>query len=278
MTNLADVEQISHHQKNAEIIARLERLPVTGRLQFMRITIGIATFFDAYTVLAIAFALPQLITEWHLTPAYVGAIIAAGYVGQLVGAIFFGSLAEKVGRLKVLSFTILLFVAMDISCLFAWSGMSLLIFRFLQGVGTGGEVPVASAYINEFIGAEKRGKFFLLYEVLFPLGLMFAGMAAFFLMPIYGWKVMFIVGLIPSLLVIPLRFFLPESPRWLASKGRFKEADQVVKSFEVGAIKSGKTLPEPVVKEINPQGMAKTDWRELFRGIYRKRTFTLWGM
>ena len=153
--------------------------------------------FDAYTVLAIAFALPQLITEWHLTPAYVGAIIAAGYVGQLIGAIFFGSLAEKVGRLKVLSFTILLFVAMDISCLFAWSGMSLLIFRFLQGVGTGGEVPVASAYINEFIGAEKRGKFFLLYEVLFPLGLMFAGMAAFFLMPIYGWKVMFIVGLVP---------------------------------------------------------------------------------
>ncbi|MBF1880008.1 MFS transporter [Acinetobacter baumannii] len=278
MTNLADVEQISHHQKNAEIIARLERLPVTGRLQFMRITIGIATFFDAYTVLAIAFALPQLITEWHLTPAYVGAIIAAGYVGQLVGAIFFGSLAEKVGRLKVLSFTILLFVAMDISCFFAWSGMSLLIFRFLQGVGTGGEVPVASAYINEFIGAEKRGKFFLLYEVLFPLGLMFAGMAAFFLMPIYGWKVMFIVGLVPSLLVIPLRFFLPESPRWLASKGRFKEADQVVKSFEDGAIKSGKTLAEPVVKEINPQGMAKTDWRELFRGIYRKRTFTLWGM
>lgn len=124
-------------------------------------------------------------------------IIAAGYVGQLIGAIFFGSLAEKVGRLKVLSFTILLFVAMDISCLFAWSGMSLLIFRFLQGVGTGGEVPVASAYINEFIGAEKRGKFFLLYEVLFPLGLMFAGMAAFFLMPIYGWKVMFIVGLVP---------------------------------------------------------------------------------
>ena len=260
MTNLADMELIHHHQqKNAEIIARLERIPVIRRLQFMRVTIGIATFFDAYTVLAIAFALPQLISEWHLTPAYVGAIIAAGYVGQLFGAVFFGSLAEKVGRLKVLSFTILLFVAMDIACLFAWSGLSLLVFRFFQGVGTGGEVPVASAYINEFIGAEKRGKFFLLYEVLFPLGLMFAGMAAYFLMPIYGWKVMFIVGLIPSLLVIPLRFFLKESPRWLASKGRFEEADQVVTLFEQGAIKSGKALPEPVVKEINPQSMAKTD-------------------
>lgn len=278
MTNLADVESIRHHQQNAHIIARLERLPVTKRLQFMRITIGIATFFDAYTVLAIAFALPQLITEWHLTPAYVGAIIAAGYVGQLIGAIFFGSLAEKVGRLRVLFFTIMLFVMMDIACLFAWSGLSLLVFRFLQGVGTGGEVPVASAYINEFIGAEKRGKFFLLYEVLFPMGLMFAGMAAYFLMPIYGWKVMFIVGLIPSLLVIPLRFFLPESPRWLASKGRFTEADKVVKIFEQGALKQGKALPEPVVKDINPQAMAKTNWRELFQGIYRKRTFTLWGM
>lgn len=278
MTNLADTELIHHHQKNAEIIARLERIPVTRELQFMRVTIGIATFFDAYTVLAIAFALPQLISEWHLTPAFVGAIIAAGYVGQLFGAVFFGSLAEKVGRIKVLSFTILLFVAMDISCLFAWSGLSLLVFRFFQGVGTGGEVPVASAYINEFIGAEKRGKFFLLYEVLFPLGLMFAGMAAYFLMPIYGWKVMFIVGLIPSVLVIPLRFFLKESPRWLASKGHFAEADQVVTCFEQGAIRQGKVLSEPIVKEINPQAMAKTDWRELFSGIYRKRTFTLWGM
>ena len=118
--------------------------------------------------------------------------------------------------------------------------MSLLIFRFLQGVGTGGEVPVASAYINEFIGAEKRGKFFLLYEVLFPLGLMFAGMAAFFLMPIYGWKVMFIVGLVPSLLVIPLRFFLPESPRWLAAK--------VVLKKPIKSSKALKTVPSKAVK------------------------------
>ncbi len=257
MTNLADVEQISHHQKNAEIIARLERLPVTGRLQFMRITIGIATFFDAYTVLAIAFALPQLITEWHLTPAYVGAIIAAGYVGQLVGAIFFGSLAEKVGRLKVLSFTILLFVAMDISCLFAWSGMSLLIFRFLQGVGTGGEVPVASAYINEFIGAEKRGKFFLLYEVLFPMGLMFAGMAAFFLMPIYGWKVMFIVGLIPSLLVIPLRFScLSHHAGWL-QKVVLKKPIKSSKALKMALLKAVKLCLNLWLKKLTRKAWQK---------------------
>ena len=86
----------------------------------------------------------------------------------------------------------------------------MMVLRFLQGVGTGGEVPVASAYINEFIGAEKRGRFFLLYEVIFPIGLMFAGMAGYFLVPIYGWQAMFIVGLIPSVLTIPLRWFMPE--------------------------------------------------------------------
>src|SRR4029453_15554502 len=166
-----------HVTGNAEVVARLERLPVTSRLMLLRVIVGVATFFDAYTVLAIAFALPQLVSEWKLTPTEVGMIISAGYVGQLFGAplfgllaerigrhktlftpagyvgrllgtSLFGSLAEKIGRLKTLFITILLFVSMDIACLFAWSGASMMLFRFLQGVGTGGEVPVAGAYIN----------------------------------------------------------------------------------------------------------------------------------
>ena len=263
---------------NAEIVARLERLPVTPRLKLIRVIVGIATFFDAYTVLAIAFAMPSLVTEWKLTPAEVGVIISAGYVGQLFGAVVFGSLAEKFGRLKILMLTIVLFVSMDIACLFAWSGFAMMAFRFFQGVGTGGEVPVASAYINEFIGAEKRGRFFLLYEVIFPIGLMFAGMAGFFLVPIYGWKAMFIVGLVPSVLTIPLRFLMPESPRWLASKGRIAEASKVVKLLEDGARRRGMPLREPVVRSLDPKATAKSDWRELFRGIYFKRTLTIWGL
>ncbi len=138
-----------HAAGNAQLVARLERLPVTRRLMLLRVIVGIATFFDAYTVLAIAFAMPQLVSEWKLTPTEVGMIISAGYVGQLFGAVIFGSLAEIFGRLKILFITILLFVSMDIACLFAWSGISMMVLRFLQGVGTGGEVPVASAYINE---------------------------------------------------------------------------------------------------------------------------------
>ena len=272
------VGSAAHAASNAELVARLERLPVTRRLLLIRVIIGIATFFDAYTVLCIAFAMPSLVSEWKLTPAEVGFIISAGYVGQLFGAVIFGSLAEKFGRMKVLFFTIVLFVSMDIACLFAWSGMSMLLFRFFQGVGTGGEVPVASAYINEFIGAHKRGRFFLLYELIFPIGLMFAGMAGYFLVPIYGWKAMFVVGLVPSILALPLRWFMPESPRWLASKGRIAEANAVVKMLENDATKHGLHLPEPVVRPLDPRATAKSDWRELFKGIYLKRTFTIWGL
>jgi len=103
---------------SAPLVARIERLPVTRRLMLLRVIVGTATFFDAYTVLAIAFAMPQLVSEWKLTPAQVGMIISAGYVGQLFGAVIFGSLAEKFGRLKILFVTIVLFVSMDIACLF----------------------------------------------------------------------------------------------------------------------------------------------------------------
>jgi MFS transporter, putative metabolite:H+ symporter len=268
----------SYAAANAEVVARLERLPVTRRLLLIRIIIGAATFFDAYTVLAIAFAMPQLVSEWKLTPSEVGFIISAGYVGQIFGAVIFGSLAEKIGRLKTLFFTIVLFVSMDVACLFAWSGAAMIAFRFLQGVGTGGEVPVASAYINEFIGAERRGRFFLLYEVIFPIGLMFAGMAGYFLVPIYGWKAMFIVGLVPSILMLPLRWFMPESPRWLASKGRIAEANAVVKQLEDDATRQGAILKEPVVRPLDPKSTAKSDWRELFGGMYLKRTLTIWAL
>ena len=263
---------------NAELVARLERLPVTPRLMLIRVTVGIATFFDAYTVLAIAFAMPQLVSEWKLTPAAVGLILSAGYAGQLLGAVIFGSLAERIGRLKTLLITIVLFVSMDLACLFAWSGAAMMAFRFFQGIGTGGEVPVASAYINEFIGAERRGRFFLLYEVIFPVGLMFAGMAGYFLVPVYGWKAMFVVGLVPSVLTIPLRWLMPESPRWLASKGRIAEANAVVKLLEDNATRRGATLREPMLRPLDPKATARTDWRELFRGIYLKRTLAIWGL
>ncbi|CAN5458847.1 MFS transporter [soil metagenome] len=274
-TPLGAVNADSLHTPES-ITARLERLPVTRQLLTIRLVIGAATFFDAYTVLAIAFAMPVLVREWKLTPVEVGMILSFGYLGQLLGAVFFGWLAERIGRIRVLWLTITLFVSMDIACLFSTGATSMIICRFIQGIGTGGEVPVASAYVNEMIGAGKRGRFFLLYEVIFPVGLMFAGAVGYFLVPMYGWKAMFIVGLVPSVLILPFSFLMPESPRWLASRGRLDEADAVVGRFEASARQRGAVLAEP--RPAPPLVKARSNWRELFHGIYFDRTLMLWAL
>ena len=260
----------------ADISARLERLPITRRVFWTRNIIGAATFFDGYTVIAIAYAMPVLVREWGLGPEQTGLILSMGYLGQLIGAVFFGWLAERIGRLSVLLFTILLFVSMDVACLFAWGAASMMVFRFIQGIGTGGEVPVASAYINEYIGSKGRGRFFLLYEVMFLLGLVGAGLIARALVPAYGWQAMFLVGIIPGIILIPFRFFMRESPRWLASKGRYEEADRIVGQLEASATAAGHSLEPP--KPVATRAKAGSNWRELFSGFYRRRTFTIWAM
>ena len=256
------------------VIARLERLPISRELAIARIVIGSATFFDAYTVLAIAYAMPVLAREWNLTPGQIGTIISAGYLGQVFGALLFGWLAERIGRLNVLLITVVIFTSMDLACLFAWNAFSMMAFRFLQGIGTGGEVPVASAYMNEFVSAKRRGRFFLLYEVLFLFGLLAAGLIGYFLVPVYGWRAMFVVGLVPAILTIPMRWFMVESPRWLLSVGRTQQASDLVARMENSFQRRGISLETPIVS-IHPLDKAKSDIRELFKGMYFRRTVLL---
>ncbi|WP_264599312.1 MFS transporter [Rhodoblastus acidophilus] len=266
-------------QDGAALIARLERLPITRPVLWARGVVGMATFFDGYETLSIAYAMPVLAKTWSLTPTTTAAIISAGYFGQLVGAIFFGWLAERVGRLPVLIVTTCIFGLMAFACVFAWDAQSLMLFRFCQGIGTGGEVPVASAYVNEMSGARRRGRFFLLYELLFLIGLVFAGMIGYALVPTVGWKAMFIVGVAPVILIAPIMFFLFESPRWLISKGRFAEADKTISRFEAHARAKGLPLEQPDLSGITlSPAKASKGWREIFGKFYGPRTALLWAL
>ena len=261
-----------------QIAARIERLPLSPWHLKLRLIMGIALFFDAFDALAIAYVLPVLIPMWKLAPAQIGLLISAGFAGMLVGAIFFGWLAERIGRIGGAIWTIGIFSVFSIVCAFSWSYESMLIFRFIQGLGLGGEVPIAAAYIGEIAKAGKRGRFFLLYQVIFAVGLAAVAVAATWVVPHLGWQWMFYIGAVPAVIALILRRTLPESPRWLASRGRLDEADQTMRRIEEEVARtSGQALP-PLPANIPPVSRERAKWAELFTSTYARRTFSVWVM
>src|SRR2546427_894681 len=152
------------------LIARLENAPFTRWHAKARIVVGSATFFDAFNALSLAFALPVLIRLWHITPAQSGFLISASYVGQLIGALLFSWLAEQFGRVRSAAAATALMSIVSLACAAAGSFPALLASRMIQGIGVGGEMPVAATYISELSKARGRGKFFLLYEMIFSIG------------------------------------------------------------------------------------------------------------
>lgn len=261
----------------SEIIARLERLPLSRWHIRARIIIGVATFFDGFDLQAMTFALPVLAEVWKIAPAQIGLMLSAGFAGQLVGAVVSGWLAERYGRLRVAGITIAIFGVMSLLCALSWNPHSMMTFRFLQGIGLGGEVPIAATYMSELIESKRRGRFFALYELIFPLGLLCTAMAGYWMVPRWGWRFMFYIGAAPALLTIFLRRLLPESPRWLAAKGRFAEADHAVAQIESAIVASDKSLPPPKKSDLRelPQ-LQSSHWFEIFQGIYFRRTIVAW--
>ncbi|HBU89730.1 MAG TPA: MFS transporter [Bacillus pumilus] len=256
----------------SQLLTRMESVPFSRWHLKPRIIMGSATFFDAFDALSLAFVLPVLIGMWSLSPAQIGLLIGSGYIGQAIGAIFFGWLAERRGRVFSAKWTVLLMSVMSIACVFSGNFMALFIFRFIQGIGVGGEVPVAASYINELSRAQGRGRFFMLYEMIFPLGLMISAQIGAFVVPSFGWKWMFLIGGIGGLIVFVFFFMLRESPRWLISKGRLDEAERII-----GEIEASTDKRMPVAKQVF-SSTEKGDWKELFSTFYRKRTLIVWGL
>ncbi len=257
-----------------DVVARIERMPISTWHLKARFIIGIATLFDGFDNLAIAYVLPSLTTQWQLSPMQIGLLLSGSFLGQLLAALFFGWWAERVGRKTALIWSILIYSLLSLACAFAWDYNSLLVLRTLQGFGIGGEVPVAMTYMAELSRTRGRGRFLLLYELVFPVGLLAAVIVGAWVVPEIGWRWLFVIGAIPVLLVFPL-FRLPESPRWLASKGRFAEADAALASIEKSIEKStGQPLVAPQhlsLKQERPGSLA-----DLFGPEYLRRTLTSW--
>jgi MFS transporter, putative metabolite:H+ symporter len=218
------------------IAARIEHLPL-GRFHRRFITlVSLGNFFDLYDIFVIAYIGAALLQSQFLTLKQFTAFIASGFLGMFVGTIAFGIGSDRFGR-RIVFMTLLLFYSIfTLACAFAPSAMWLIILRFFAGAGIGAEIIVIDTYVSEIVPSAARGRYVAITQVVGFTAVPVAAVLARVLVPTHylmaGWRWCVLIGSLGALLTWWFRRHLPESPRWLASRGRTAEAESILGALE----------------------------------------------
>jgi putative MFS transporter len=215
-------------------------------------------FFDFFLI---GFVLAFIVGAWHLTYGQSAWILLSAGIGAIPGAFFWGWMADRIGRRKVFIATALNFsIATGVMALTPDQGgwIFLSVFRFFVGAGVAGLVVVDLPLVQEFVPSSKRGWVGGLVTSTVSVGGMLGAFSGAYLEPLIGWRGLFAVGLLPALLTLLIRAWVPESPRWLLRKGRRDEARRSIAwALQVP--------PETIVLPAAIPEAPPTRWRELFR-------------
>ena len=263
----------------------MDRLPWSKWHWLVVTALGVTWLLDGLEVSIVA-ALGPILTHpgtLSLTESEVGLAASAYLAGSVLGALVFSYLTDRQGRKKWFMITLLLYLAATILTAFAWDLPSLMCFRFLTGAGIGGEYAAINSAIDELIPARRRGHTDLAINGTWWLGSATGALLSVLLLnpsiipePL-GWRLCFIFGAVLGIAIILVRRFLPESPRWLMTHSRIREAEEVVSRIEqqVARDERMESLPEPrgsITVRTRPHGTTiATVARELFR-TYPRRT------
>jgi putative MFS transporter len=253
-------------------VERLDRVPL-NRFHWRLLAVsGIGWMFDAMDVILISFLLVPIGREFSLDAAGTGLVASAGFVGMFFGAAISGRLADRYGRRLVFSATLVIFSFGAVLSAIAPTFETLLLARVVAGLGLGGELPVASTLVSEFSPRAQRGRMIVLLESFWAYGTLLAGVVAITVLPNYGWRWVFAIAALPALYAAYLRSALPESPRFLAERGRSAEADAIVRRVERASGGALLTL----ARVIAPVRAGRSRISDLFRPETRRRTLMLW--
>ncbi|MET1015229.1 MAG: MFS transporter [Leifsonia flava] len=260
-------------------LARLDRLPFTREHRKLLVGSGMGWALDAMDVGLISFVLAQLAVTWSLTGPELSWIASSGFIGMAIGASLGGLLADRLGRRQVFAITLLIFgIATGASAL-SWSVGVLIALRFVVGLGLGAELPVASTLVSEFAPPRIRGRIIVFLEAFWAVGWTLAAIIGFVVVPSSedGWRWALAIGAVPALYAAFIRFGLPESVRFLESRGRTAEAEATVRRFEASA---GVAPPADVatVETVvtKPRLSAGRQVSALWARPNRKQTAALW--
>jgi len=252
--------------------ARLDAVPLNRFHWKLLLGTGLGWMFDAMDVILISFLLAPISREFTLDAPRTGLVVSAGFVGMFIGAASSGRLADRYGRKAVFQVTLLIFCVGSVLSAMAPTYETLLAARIVTGLGLGGELPVVSTLMSEFSPRAHRGRLVSILESFWAYGTIAAGLIGVFVLPTWGWRGAFLVGAVPALYVAYIRRALPESPRYLASRGLLNEADAVVRQVE----REGGAPLITVARPVAPPAAPKVGLRDLWRGTFARRTTMLW--
>lgn len=255
---------------------RLDRLPFTRRHGRLVVGSGAGWALDAMDVGLISFVMAALAAQWGLDDTTLSLVGSIGFVGMAVGAGLGGLLADRVGRRQVFAVTLLVYGLATGAAALSWSVGSLLVFRFVIGLGLGAELPVAATLVSEFAPARIRGRVVVALESFWAVGWVLAALIGYLVVPTSdsGWRWALALGAVPAVYAAVVRFGLPESVRFLELRGRDAEAEAVVRRFEESA---GVTPPAEPVTARHAAAPAPGP-AALWQAGTRLRTASLWAV
>lgn len=235
----------------SSIGARLDRIPFSrfhARLLMMG---GLGYMFGAVDVAILAFVLPVLRLQWHLDSAVIGVLAAGPAIGGFFGALLAGRLGDIIGRRAVMMWALATYCLATIASAFVHGWGSFLAWRIIAGAGAYAESAIVAPFLAEFAGPAFRGRYIGALASFFSFGFLLAAVLGYLLIPLQpqAWRYVLVLTALPILMILWWRRSLPESPRWLVSRGRIQEAEAVVCGLEGELAVHGASAVLPPVPE-----------------------------
>jgi MFS transporter, putative metabolite:H+ symporter len=272
--------------ETSRIGARLDRLPVTRTIWTYVLLLSLGGFFEYYDLFFTGYIAPGLVRSGILTTTTRGlfgatgiaSFVAAMFLGLFVGTALFGFVADRFGRRTIFTFSLLWYTAASVVMAFQNDVFGLNLCRFISGIGVGVELVTIDSYLSELVPKELRGRAFAYNQTIQFCAVPLVALLAWLLVPraplgVDGWRWVVLIGAASAIFVWWIRRRVPESPRWLAQRGRVEEARRILEELEERvALESGATLVSAAEPKVST---TRGTFVEIWRTPYLRRTLML---
>jgi putative MFS transporter len=275
-TGAAAASDTSAQISGKQVARVIDMTGVTSTTKLLVFAGCLGYLFDAFDNYILGFVMPLVTRDFNFSPVMKGFILSSALWGGVIGMWLWGIVAEQKGRRFAFQGTLLMYTLFCGLTAFVQSPLQMTFTRIITGMGLAGFMPVDLTIVSEMTPTKVRGKLTGSTSLMFPVGTLVAAVTALLLSQKLGWRGMFLLGILPAFVAYIIRRCVPESPRWLASKGRFGEAEDAL--LKIGASRENiaearKTIP---FESASDPDDVKAKYRELFSRKWLTRNVVAW--